>query len=55
MVFKIILRNILKKFVPEKLFDRPKMGFGIPLNQWLNAGLKDWVYDTLNINKIKSV
>ena len=51
---KIILRNILKKFVPEKLFDRPKMGFGIPLNKWLNAGLKEWVFDTLNINKIKS-
>ena len=50
---KLVLRNILKKFVPENLYERPKMGFGIPLNKWLKSGLKDWVFDTLNFDKIK--
>ena len=41
---KHILRKILKEYLPEKLFNRPKMGFGIPidilLNQHLNEKLK---------------
>ena len=39
---KIILKRILKEFLPEKLFLRPKMGFGIPLGEWLNGKLSFW-------------
>ncbi len=39
---KRILRDILKRHVPEALTDRPKQGFTIPIDQWLRGGLKDW-------------
>ncbi len=50
---KIILKRILEQYVPNKLFDRPKMGFGIPLERWLTGCLKDWMLSTLNPKKVK--
>ena len=50
---KIILKKILSKYIPNKLFDRPKMGFGIPINKWLNNELRDWSENLLDTNKIK--
>lgn len=49
---KWILREILKRYVPETLFERPKMGFGIPLEDWLRNELKDWAGDLLDPVKI---
>ncbi|MBP6412626.1 MAG: asparagine synthase (glutamine-hydrolyzing) [Bacteroidia bacterium] len=45
---KYILKQILYKYVPEKLFNRPKQGFAIPLNKWLKKELKYLVEDYLN-------
>ena len=45
---KSILRNILYKYVPKELIERPKAGFGIPLGLWLRGPLKNWVEDLLN-------
>jgi len=39
---KIILRNILYKYVPKELIERPKAGFSIPLGDWLKGPLKEW-------------
>ena len=32
----------VKKVCSEKFFNRPKMGFGIPIDSWLRKDLKDW-------------
>jgi asparagine synthase (glutamine-hydrolysing) len=45
---KMILKELLYRYVPKKIMDRPKMGFGIPLSQWLNGPLKGWCLDLLN-------
>ena len=51
---KFILRKILSKYLPKKLINRPKMGFGVPLSNWLRNELRDWMLDTLEENKIKN-
>ena len=50
---KWILKEILKQYIPNKYFDRPKAGFTIPLKLWIDGPLKDWTLDLLNPAKIK--
>ena len=49
---KFILRKILSKYLPDRLINRPKMGFGVPLASWLRNDLKEWMLDTLNEKRI---
>lgn len=51
---KWLLRQLLYKYVPKQLIDRPKVGFAIPLDIWLRNELRDWAGDLLNSRQIKS-
>ena len=50
---KIILKDILEKYLPKNLFDRPKMGFSIPIGAWFKNQLKEFVYDNLSKENLK--
>lgn len=50
---KYLLRQILQKHIPEQLFERPKQGFNIPLDEWLRTDLKDWAHDLLDETALK--
>lgn len=50
---KRMLRDIVYDYVPQSLLDRPKMGFAIPIAEWLQKELKDLVYDHINEKTIK--
>jgi asparagine synthase (glutamine-hydrolysing) len=50
---KHILKSAVRGLIPDEIIDRPKQGFGVPVNKWFNHELRDLLHDTLTDSKTR--
>ncbi|MGR5357469.1 asparagine synthase (glutamine-hydrolyzing) [Vibrio chagasii] len=54
-ITKLPLRKIISKYIPDDVINRPKSGFGVPIDSWLRSDLRGWADDLLETSKLDSV
>ena len=51
---KYLLMELLTRYVPRHLVERPKMGFGVPIAQWFRSELQELLHDYLSLDRLKA-
>ena len=49
-----LIKQILKKYIPEELINNPKSGFAMPIGNWLRGPLKEWASSMMDEYKIRN-
>ena len=49
---KSIIKRLAHRYIPKNLMDRPKQGFGVPIDKWLRGPLYEWAEELIDCNRI---